>query len=84
MREGPIWYGNGRFETSNYCLPARQGNVVLTGQRKQLKLSVVQELGQSHICLVEGGFAFLVQCPFTDYTGSLKQSQEVCSSFHAT
>lgn len=79
---GPIWYGNGRLETSNYRLPTRQGNIVLTGQKKQLKRSVFRELGQSHVCLVEGVVGLPIYCPVTHYTGSLEQSQEMCSSFH--
>lgn len=83
MREGPVWYGNGKFETSNYHLPARQDNIVLTGQREQLKLSEVKELGQSHICVVEGRVGLPVYSPFTYNTESLKQSQEMCS-FYST
>lgn len=50
---GPIRYGNGRLETSNYHLPSRPDNIVLTGQKKQLKLSVLKELLQGRVCLVE-------------------------------
>lgn len=78
---GPIWYGNGRLETSNYHLPSRPGNIVLTEQKKQLKHSVLKELGQSHVCLVEGVVGLPVYCPITHYTGSLKQSQEMCSFY---
>lgn len=81
---GPIWYGNGRLETSNYRLPARQGNIVLPGQKKQLKRSVLRELVQSHVCLVEGVVDLPIYCPITHYTGSLEQSQEIRSSFHTT
>lgn len=78
---GPIWYGNGRLETSNYHLPSRPGNIVLTKQKKQLKHSVLKELGQSRVCLVEGVVGLPVYCPITHYTGSLKQSREMCSFY---
>lgn len=48
-----IWYGYGMGDQW-YHLPARQGDIDLTGQREQLKLSVVKELGQRAMCLVEG------------------------------
>lgn len=71
---GMVW------ETSRYHLPARQGDIVLTGQREQLKLRVVKELGQSHVS-GRGQSWPPSYYELTHDTAHLKPSQEMCSSF---
>lgn len=84
MREGPYGMGMGglRPVTTVYHL----GQVILSSLNKRSNWSAVclRNLGQSRACLVEGVVGLPVYCPITHYTGSLKQFQEMCSSFHTT